>query len=89
VFKSRALPPHLDDNALICISLPDKAKRSLAKAKRGGKVYEIVGRCVVVSARDPPLDPPPVTVVRPRPSAVAVKYVGSAAAAGRGPRRKS
>ncbi|MFZ8811639.1 MAG: hypothetical protein ACO2PN_26505 [Pyrobaculum sp.] len=37
----------------------------------------------------PPLDPPPATVVRPRPSAVAVKYVGSAAAAGRGPRRKS
>jgi hypothetical protein len=54
VFKSRALPPHLDDNALICISLPDKAKRSLARAKRGGEVYEIGGRCVVVSAKDPP-----------------------------------
>ncbi len=53
VFKSRALPPHLDDNALICISLPDKAERSLARAKRGGEVYEIGGRCVVVSARDP------------------------------------
>jgi hypothetical protein len=74
-FRSHALPPRLEDNTLVCISLPDRPERPPARAKRGGEVYEIGGRYVVISNRDP-LDPPPAPVVAPRPSAVEVKKVG-------------
>ena len=59
----------------MCISLPDRPERPPARAKRGGEVYEIGGRYVVISNRDP-LDPPPAPVVAPRPSAVEVRKVG-------------
>jgi hypothetical protein len=74
-FRSHALPPRLEDNTLVCISLPDRPERPPAKAKRGGEVYEIKGRYVVISNRDL-LDPPPAPVVVPRPSAVEVRKVG-------------
>jgi hypothetical protein len=74
-FRSHALPPRLGDNTLVCISLPDKPERPPARAKRGGEVYEIGGRYVVISNRDP-LDPPPAPVVAPRPSAVEVRKIG-------------
>jgi len=74
-FRSHALPPRLGDDTLVCISLPDRPERPPARAKRGGEVYEIRGRYVVISNRDP-LDPPPAPVVAPRPSAVEVRKVG-------------
>ena len=74
-FRSHALPPRLEDNTLVCISLPDRPERPPARAKRGGEIYEIRGRYVVISNRDP-LDPPPAPVVAPRPSAVEVRKVG-------------
>jgi len=74
-FRSHALPPRLGDETLVCISLPDKPERPPARAKRGGEIYEIGGRYVVISNRDP-LDPPPAPVVAPRPSAVEVRKVG-------------
>jgi hypothetical protein len=74
-FRSHALPPRLEDNTLVCISLPDRTERPPARAKRGGEVYKIGGRYVVISNRDP-LDPPPAPVVAPRPSAVEVRKVG-------------
>jgi len=74
-FRSHALPPRLGDETLVCISLPDRPERPPARAKRGGEVYEIGGRYVVISNRDP-LDPPPAPVVAPRPSAVEVRKVG-------------
>jgi hypothetical protein len=74
-FRSHALPPRLGDDTLVCISLPDKPERPPARAKRGGEVYEIGGRYVVISNRDP-LDPPPAPVVAPRPSAVEVRKAG-------------
>ena len=80
VFKSHVLPPRLNHNALICISLPDRSERPPQGARRGGEVYEIGGKYVVISARDP-LDPPPAPVVRPRPSAVEVRKVGRVVAA--------
>jgi hypothetical protein len=74
-FRSHVLPPRLEDNTLVCISLPDRPERPPARAKRGGEVYEIGGKYVVISNRDP-LDPPPAPVVAPRPSAVEVRRVG-------------
>jgi len=74
-FRSHALPPRLENDTLVCISLPDRTERPPARAKRGGEVYEIGGRYVVISNRDP-LDPPPAPVVAPRPSAVEVRKVG-------------
>jgi hypothetical protein len=74
-FRSHALPPRLGDETLVCISLPDRPERPPARAKRSGEVYEIGGRYVVISNRDP-LDPPPAPVVAPRPSAVEVRKVG-------------
>ena len=74
-FRSHALPPRLGDETLVCISLPDRPERPPARAKRGGEVYEIKGRYVVISIRDP-LDPPPAPVVATRPSAVEVRRVG-------------
>lgn len=74
-FRSHALPPRLGDETLVCISLPDRPERPPARAKRGGEVYEIKGRYVVISIRDP-LDPPPAPVVATRPSAVEVRKVG-------------
>jgi hypothetical protein len=74
-FRSHALPPRLGDETLVCISLPDRPERPPARAKRGGEVYEIKGRYVVISNRDP-LDPPPAPVVATRPSAVEVRKVG-------------
>jgi hypothetical protein len=74
-FRSHALPPRLGDETLVCISLPDRPERPPARAKRGGEVYEIGGKYVVISNRDP-LDPPPAPVVVPRPSAVEVRKVG-------------
>ncbi|MEM4753888.1 hypothetical protein [Pyrobaculum sp.] len=73
-YTSYILPDRLENNTVICISVPNASAPPPGR-DRGGELYIIDGAYVLVTSKSP-LDLPPTPVVSPRPDPVSVAKVG-------------
>jgi len=74
-FASQVLPAKYGNRTVVCLGVPQWAKRPPLYAEREGQVFEVAGRPVVVSPREA-LDPPPAPMAKAKADKVEVRRIG-------------
>jgi len=74
-YVSQVLPAKYGNRTVVCLGVPQWAKRPPLYAEREGQVFEVAGRPVVVSPREA-VDPPPAPVVGAKADKVEVRRIG-------------